>query len=70
MERNAQVSKGILMKKKASIAVLILSSLGLLSGMSRLLEVISARGFGGVNYGVVLFPLLTAIGAVCFLIKE
>ena len=55
------------MKKKACIVILALSILALLNGVGRLIEGISARGVGGVNYGGVIFPLVIGIGAVYFL---
>ena len=39
------------MKKKVCIVILILAIIGLLTGISYLVEGIGARGFGGVNYG-------------------
>ena len=58
------------MKKKACIAILILSILALLNGVSHMIEGIRMRGFGGVNYGGVFFPLIIGIGAVYFLMKS
>lgn len=57
------------MKKKICIVILILSIVALLTGISYLVEGISARGIGGVNYGRVIFPLLVGVIAVYFLKK-
>lgn len=57
------------MKKKVCIVILILAIIGMLTGISYLVEGISVRGLGGVNYGRVVFPLLVGLGAVCFLKK-
>ena len=53
------------MKKKACIAILILSILGLLNGANHAIEGIRMREIGGV-----VFPLMIGIGAACFLIKN
>ncbi|MFR5150351.1 MAG: hypothetical protein ACLTER_13040 [Ruminococcus sp.] len=58
------------MKKKVCIVVLVLAIIGLLAGVSYLVEGISVRGIGGVNYGRVIFPLLVGIIAVYFLKKD
>jgi hypothetical protein len=58
------------MKKVTCIVILFLSITGLLSGIVYLMEGIRIRGFGGVNYGRVIFPLLFGIGAVFFLRKN
>lgn len=58
------------MKKKVCIVILILTIIGLLTGISYLVEGIGARGFGGVNYGRVIFPLLIGVITVYFLKKE
>ena len=54
------------MKKIVCIAILILSIIGLLNGISYLISGISARGIGGVNYGRVIFPLLIGAFAAYF----
>ena len=43
------------MKKKVFIVILILAIIGLLTGISYLVEGISTRGIDGVNYGRVIF---------------
>ena len=58
------------MKKKVFIVILILAIIGLLTGISYLVEGISTRGIAGVNYGRVIFPLLIGVIAVYFLKKE
>ena len=50
--------------------ILILAVIGLLTGISYLVEGISVRGIGGVNYGRVIFPFLVGVGAVYLLKKE
>ncbi len=57
------------MKKKVCIVILILAVIGLLTGISYLVEGIRARGINGVNYGRVIFPLLVGIIAAYFLKK-
>lgn len=57
------------MKKKVCIVVLVLAVIGFLTGISYLIQGISVRGIGGVNYGRVIFPLLVGIIAVYFLKK-
>lgn len=58
------------MKKKVFIVILILAIIGLLTGISYLVEGISTRGIDGVNYGRVIFPLLIGVIAVYFLKRE
>lgn len=58
------------MKKIICVSVFILSMIVLLNNVSRMAEGIRMRGFGGVNYGGVVFPLLIAIGAVRLLRKS
>ena len=58
------------MKKKVFIVILILAIIGLLAGISYLVEGISTRGIDGVNYGRVIFPLLVGVIAVYFLKRE
>lgn len=58
------------MKRKVYIVILILAVIGLLTGISYLVEGISVRGIGGVNYGRVIFPFLVGVGAVYLLKKE
>jgi len=58
------------MKKKVFIVILILAIIGLLTGISYLVEGISTRGIDGVNYGRVIFPLLVGVIAVYFLKGE
>ena len=60
----------LVMKKKICTVILILAIIGLLTGISYLVEGISTRGIDGVNYGRVIFPLLVGVIAVCFLKKE
>lgn len=57
-------------KKKVFIVILILAIIGLLTGVSYLVEGISTRGIDGVNYGRVIFPLLVGVIAVYFLKRE
>ena len=57
-------------KKKVFIVILILAIIGLLTGISYLVEGISTRGIDGVNYGRVIFPLLVGVIAVYFLKGE
>ena len=57
------------MKKKVCIVILILAVIGLLTGISYLVEGISTRGINGVNYGRVIFPLLVGVIAAYFLKK-
>ena len=59
-----------MMRKKACIVIVILSSISLLNGVSHMIEGIRMRGLGGVNYGSVIFPLLIGIGDVCFSVKS
>ncbi len=58
------------MKKKVCIVVLVLAIIGILTSISYLVQGISARGIGGVNYGRVIFPLLVGGIAVYFLKKD
>lgn len=58
------------MKKIICVSVFILSMIVLLNDVSRMAEGIRMRGFGGVNYGGAVFPLLIAIGAVRLLRKS
>lgn len=58
------------MKKKVCIVILILAIMGLLNGISYLVEGISTRGIDGVNYGRVIFPLLVGAIAVYFLKRK
>lgn len=58
------------MKKKICIVILVFAFFGLLNGIGYLVQGISLRGIGGVNYGRVLFPLLIGEGAVYFLKKS
>ena len=57
------------MKKKVCIVILILAVIGLLTGISYLVEGIRTRGINGVNYGRIIFPLLVGIIAAYFLKK-
>ena len=57
-------------KKKVFIVILILAIIGLLTGISYLVEGISTRGIDDVNYGRVIFPLLVGVIAVYFLKGE
>ena len=50
--------------KNAYLVIGIVAAVTLLTGIPVLYEGIAARGFGGVNYGRVIFPLL--ISGVCF----
>lgn len=50
--------------KKAYLAIAVIALIACLSGIPYLLEGIAARGWGGVNYGRILFPLL--IGGISF----
>ena len=56
-------------KQKVCIAILVLSIIALLVGISYLVQGIYTRGFGGVNYGSVIFPLLVGIIDVYFMKK-
>lgn len=58
------------MKKKICIVILVFTFFGLLNGICQLVQGISLRGIGGVNYGRVLFPLLIGGDAVYFLKKS
>lgn len=58
------------MKRKACIVILIFAIIGVLTGISYLVEGISARGIDGVNYGRVIFPLLIGVIAVYFLARK
>lgn len=58
------------MKKIVCIILLFLSITGLLNGIRYLIEGIRLRGFDGVNYGRVVFPLLVIGIAVYFLKKQ
>ena len=58
------------MKKKVCIVILFLAIIGLLNGISYLVEGISTRGIDGVNYGSVIFPLLVGAIAVYFLKRK
>lgn len=44
--------------KKACLIICALSLLTALTGLPYLISGISARGFSGVNYGRIVFPLL------------
>ena len=44
--------------KKVFLVVAVIAFITFLTGIPYLLDGISARGWGGVNYGRVLFPLL------------
>ena len=57
------------MKKKVCTVILILAVIGLLTGISYLVEGIGTRGIDGVNYGRVIFPFLVGVIAVYFLKK-
>ena len=57
------------MKKIVCIVILILAIIGVLNGIDYLIEGISARGIGGVNYGRVIYPLLVGVIAAYFLKK-
>ena len=50
--------------KKLYLALTMFALIACLTGIPYLVEGIAARGWGGVNYGRVIFPLL--ISAVCF----
>lgn len=50
--------------KKVYLVVSIFALIAFLTGIPYLIEGISERGIGGVNYGRVIFPLL--ISAVTF----
>lgn len=50
--------------------ILIFAIIGVLTGISYLVEGISARGIDGVNYGRVIFPLLIGVIAVYFLARK
>lgn len=47
--------------KKVYLIIACIALIALLTGISELVGGIAARGFGGVNYGRVLFPLLIGI---------
>ncbi|MDD6320016.1 MAG: hypothetical protein PUA63_04040 [Oscillospiraceae bacterium] len=47
--------------KKVYLIIACIALIALLTGISELVGGIAARGFGGVNYGLVLFPLLIGI---------
>ena len=50
--------------KKLYLVLTMLALIACLTGIPYLVEGIAARGWGGVNYGQVLFPLL--IGGFSF----
>ena len=52
--------------KKVYLAIAIVALITCLTGLSDLAEGIAARGWSGVNYGRVLFPLL--ISGISFLL--
>ena len=45
-------------RKKVYLAVIVITLILCVEGIFSLAEGIAARGWGGVNYGQVLFPLL------------
>ena len=47
--------------KKVYLVIAIFALIALLTGISELAGGIAARGLAGVNYGLVLFPLLIGI---------
>lgn len=51
------------MKKTICVMLLFFAVGGLLTGIPELADGVRARGWGGVNYGRVFFPLL--VGGVC-----
>ncbi len=51
-------------KKWTGIALTIFGALSTLTGISDLAAGINARGFGGVNYGRVVFPALILLGGI------
>lgn len=58
------------MKKRLWIVVLVIAVLGLITVLSDLIPEIQARGFGGVNYGGVFFPVLLGVWAWVRLRRE
>ena len=56
--------------RKLWLVILIIAIIGLLSGISYLADGIAQRGFGGVNYGRVIFPLIIGIAAFYFYKKK
>lgn len=58
------------MMKKLWLVILIISIVGFLTGISYLVYGIAQRGFSGVNYGRVIFPLIIGIAAFCLYKKR
>ena len=56
--------------KKAWLIVSIIALITCLTGIPQLIDGISQRGFGGVNYGRVLFPFLISITAFVLFRKQ
>lgn len=50
------------MKKNIYLIITIFGIITLLIGIAHCVQDIQARGFNGVNYGQVLFPLIISIG--------
>lgn len=50
--------------KKTCLIVGGFALIALLTGLPAIVEGVASRGFGGVNYGRVIFPLL--LSGVCF----
>lgn len=56
--------------KKVWLVILIFAIIGTITGISYLVYGIEQRGAGGVNYGRVIFPLITGIIAFCLYKKR
>ena len=50
--------------KKACLIIGGFALIALLTGIPAIVEGVASRGFGGVNYGRVIFPLL--LSGICF----
>ena len=50
--------------RKAMLALAIFFLIALLTGIPAIVKGVASRGFGGLNYGRVIFPLL--LSGVCF----
>lgn len=57
--------------KKVYLVIAVIALITCLSGIPYLVEGIAARGWGGVNYGRVIFPLLiSGISFLLFKVKK
>ncbi len=58
------------MNKKVYLIIAVFAGIALLTGLSYLVQGIGARGFAGVNYGRVIFPLLVMLLSLWFYKKR